>query len=425
MHGFLRRISLIVPLLAAIILISCSNRESDELDISADTANQKLAHDTITFTDSTVFRCGDNLGGLISKVGVVPNETMIASNLLGQVCDVKRIKSGSNLKLCLTDSGLIRIVLTPPRSLVEYRVDRTNDSTYSVYTDSLPVQRELIDREGVITSTFYEALLASGDKPELAIKYIEIFQFVIYFSSETRKGDRFRLIAEELRLGDEILGYGRIYAAQYINGKETQTAVWRPDSTSEFGGDYFNDKGISFRRDLLRAPFQAAKVTSTYGLRKHPITGDVRKHRGIDFGAKTGTPVVSSGSGTITRLVRGNTGLGNWVEVTHGKTGFVTRYGHFSGFPRGLKRGQWVKQGQVIGYVGSSGMATGPHLHYEVKRDGKHINPMKVKGSPTKKLNSTELQTFLEEYYYEWIEMFQVVPLISMDPGREEETAKE
>ena len=347
------------------------------------------------------FRWGDNLASLLKRHAIPDEQAAEASLALSGVTDLRSIPVHTRAAVYSADSGLVRLRLTPPRSPGAFQVERQGGG-FIARAVPLPEDTLLRRFEGEIENSFYESFIASGGTAELAVKYIEVFQFVLYFSSETRQGDRYRLIAEEIWRDGERIGYGHILAAQYIQNSDTLTAVWRPDSTDEFGGEYFDAEGISFRRDLLRAPFSAARVTSTFGLRKHPIFGTWKKHYGVDFGAPMGTPVVAAGSGVVTKAVRGDKGLGNWLHIKHDATGFETRYGHLKRFARGIYRGARVKQGQVIGYVGMTGLATAPHLHYETFRDGRRMNPMLVRGSPIQKLTEAERAAFLHDRYEPW-----------------------
>ncbi len=373
----------------------------------SESATQSIAVEEEQYNFSHAIRSGETLGNTLMDLGLVGNDYNTVTTLLGHATDLRRIPIGTEVNALTTDSGLVHLEIHRPKSTVSYHIRRSNSENeqgqFQIQVDTLAADTVLVYAEGAIENTFWDAFMGSGGTPAMAVKYIEIFQFVLYFSSETRVGDGYRFLVEEISINDEVIGYGHVPVAQYWKADgDTMTAVWRSDPKAEFGGDYFDTEGISFRRDLLRAPFPASRVTSTYGMRTHPITGDRKMHRGVDFGAPRGTPVVASGSGTITRLERNDPGYGNWVEITHGNSGYVTRYGHFSSHARGLRRGQWVKQGQVIGYVGATGMATGPHLHYEVRKDGRHLNPLSVKGSPIVKLTQSQISEFTSGPYRLW-----------------------
>jgi len=346
---------------------------------------------------------GDTFSSIMKKYAVPGDQVLAVSLLLQKATDMRQVAIGTTLDLNVSDSGIVQMEFTPPRSAFAYHIDRIAHMKFKLSTDTLETDTIPISFAGEIETSLYRAFIAQGATAAMAVKYIEVFQFVHYFSSETRKGDRFRMIIEKIQREGEDIGYGNVIAAQYINEKDTLVAVCNGDRKSKGYGYHFDASGQSLQRDLLCVPFPAARVTSTYGLREHPISGDVTMHHGIDFAAASGTPVVASGDGVITKAEKSEEGLGNWLQIRHGDTGFATRYGHLRSFAKGIKKGAAVKQGQTIGYVGMSGYATGPHLHYEVFRDGQRMNPLKVKGSPVKRLSGAELELFLNRYYKPWV----------------------
>jgi murein DD-endopeptidase MepM/ murein hydrolase activator NlpD len=350
---------------------------------------------------SLMLKSGDNLASLLARNKVTDDEVGSILSILGHIVELKRMPVRTSINLVHDNTGLKTISLELPKAKEIVKLDRTGDLLFVASTIPIEIDTILIRHEGVVQSSFYEAFIGSGGTAELAIKFFEIFQYAFYFPQDTRDGDKYYLISEELHRDGVRIGYGKILTASYFGIYDTLTAVWRPTPESSFGGEYFDDSGQSFRRDLLRVPFSAARISSTYGVRIHPVTGQRKMHRGVDLRAKRGTPVVSAGQGTVTKIGRGDPGLGNWVHVKHPR-GFETRYGHFQSIARGIKKGVHVDQGDVIGYVGSTGRTTGPHLHYEVFRDGHRINPMKVRGSPVQQLNETELACFMSEWYDQW-----------------------
>ncbi len=400
-----------LALLLTVVFTTCARVEGELHTLSNEHGIDSLATGRDTFhlpeelelTRTGRFRWGDNLAMVLDRQGVPMSQNAAATNLLGEYIDLHRLPVDTRVDLLIDDFGLVRLELTCPRAPLTYRVDRYGISeVFEVFTDTIPSDTVLVRLEGTIRSSFYDDFLARGGTPELAVKNLEIFQFAYYFASETRKGDHYRLIAEKIIRNRKTLGYGRILAAQYVNRGDTLTAIWRHDAQSPFGGDYFDSRGHSLRRDLLKVPFQAARITSTYGYRKHPVTGKWRHHHGVDFAAERGTPVVASGSGKIVRLGRNHPGYGNWLQIRHGNSGFQTRYGHLKGFARGIRKGMTIKQGQVIGSVGSTGLTTGSHLHYEIFRDGLRIHPLSVKAAPIKQLADDELGWFAGRLLYPW-----------------------
>lgn len=362
-----------------------------------------LPLDTIhamTYRDQ--LRWGDNIGEVLSRNFTDGREIELLLPILGRMTDLRRIPVGTQMTIKRDELGLRSLVVRLPKQQEVYRIERTGRLLYTAERDTIPIDTLLARYHGTVTYSFYDSFLKAGGSAGLAVKFIEVFQFVYYFSSETRVGDSYSFIVEELWQEGKRIGYGDILAAEYINSQDTLTAVWLPMNGSEFGGEHFDRQGRSLRRNLLRVPFSAARVTSTYGFRKHPISGKIRFHAGVDLAADMGTPIVAAGSGVITRMGRNHPGYGNWIHIKHDRTGFETRYGHMKGFARGIRKGLRVKQGQVIGYVGMTGHATGPHLHYEVFRDSRRLNPLSVKGSPVKRLKGEALAEFLRNRFQPW-----------------------
>jgi len=408
----LRRVNLLLGVLLATIAVSVGmlwgrvRMESSALHHNPDrTAGPVAAHSPDTLSTTTFkdrLRWGDNLASALSRNATDPAELETILPILSHLTDLRRVPVGTRMTIERDELGLRSLVLRVPKQLQRVRLDRTGRLLYVARVDTIPVDTLLVRFEGVVNDNFYNSFLRSGGTPELAVKFIEVFQFVYYFSSETRPGDRFSMIAEELWQEGKRIGYDEVLAASYVNRGDTLTAVWLPMEGSEFGGEHFDGKGRSLRRALLRVPFSAARVTSTYGVRRDPITSKLRFHHGVDLAAKMGMPVIASGSGTVTHVGRNDPGYGNWIHIRHDHTGFETRYGHLSRFARGIRKGVHVRQGQVIGYVGMTGHATGPHLHYEVFRDGRRLNPLKMRASPIRQLKGEQFASFLREYYRPW-----------------------
>ncbi|MCU7945715.1 MAG: peptidoglycan DD-metalloendopeptidase family protein, partial [Candidatus Thiodiazotropha sp. (ex Cardiolucina cf. quadrata)] len=215
-----------------------------------------------------------------------------------------------------------------------------------------------------------------GLSERLIMQLADIFGWDIDFALEIRSGDRFTVIFQEDYLDGEKLRDGPILAAEFVNQGRTYRALRYTDDSGN--SDYFTPKGRSMRKAFLRAPVDFRRISSKFTReRYHPVLGKKRPHRGVDYAAKTGTPIKSAGDGKI--IHRGKKGgYGRTVIIQHGQT-YTTLYAHLSRYNKKAKRGQKVKQGQVIGYVGKTGLATGPHLHYEFRVNGVHRNPLTVK----------------------------------------------
>jgi murein DD-endopeptidase MepM/ murein hydrolase activator NlpD len=229
---------------------------------------------------------------------------------------------------------------------------------------------------GMIENSFYIAAKEAGLSEKLIMQMAGIFGWDIDFALEIRSGDRFTVIFEEDYLDGEKLRDGPILAAEFVNRGHTYRALRYTDETGR--SDYYSPDGRSMRKAFLRAPVDFRRISSRFSReRYHPVLGKKRPHRGVDYAAKTGTPIKAAGDGKI--IHRGTKGgYGKTVIIKHGQT-YTTLYGHLSRYNKKAKRGSKVKQGQVIGYVGSTGLATGPHLHYEFRVNGVHRNPLTVK----------------------------------------------
>jgi len=345
---------------------------------------------------------GDNIASVLSRNLTDPEEMDVILPLLGNYTNLRKIPVETQLTISRDELGLKELVVRLPKSNERIHLDRTGRRLYAARVDTLPIDTLLVRFEGVVKSNFYDSFIETGGNAELAVKFIEVFQFVYFFASETRVGDRYSFIAEELWQEGKKIGYDDILVASYINQNDTLTAVWKPMKSSPRGGEHFDKDGKSLRRNLLRIPFSAARITSVYGVRKHPISGKIKFHHGVDLASKMGTPIVASGDGVVTIVGYNHPGYGIWLHIRHDRTGFETRYGHMSKIARGIKKGTRVRQGQVIGYVGMTGHATGPHLHYEVFRDGRRMNPLRIKGSPVQQLEGVELAEFIGTTYAEW-----------------------
>ena len=229
--------------------------------------------------------------------------------------------------------------------------------------------------KNIIKNNLYNAAVESGIEPNIIIEFARIFGFEVDFQRDIRKGDWFEILYEKLEDdNNKVRDTGKIiYASMYVNGEEINLYNFNYKNDEE----YYDIKGKSITKSLMKTPINGARLSSSFGMRKHPILGYNKMHRGTDFAAPSGTPIMASGSGTIKRA-RWCGGGGNCVKIKHNST-YETIYAHMKAFAKGIKEGKKVKQGQIIGYVGSTGLSTGPHLHYEVLVNGKKVNSQKLK----------------------------------------------
>lgn len=271
--------------------------------------------------------------------------------------------------------GLHLASLTYHKNLVtEYRV--TIDSLGQLTAEKVerPVDTVRTVVRGIISGSLWNTLIGMGEKPALVVNFAEILSYEVDFLTEVHDGDSFEILVDKYYVDSIFYRDGLIRAAHY-NGKagnyygfyfRLPNGHW----------DYYNEKGQSLRKTVLRSPLQYAKVTSYFGNRFHPIYRVYRQHAGVDYAAPTGTPVSAIADGTVT-MAQWHGGYGHLVEIKHAG-GLSSRYGHLSRYGSGVKSGRRVRQGQTIGYVGTTGVSTGPHLHFEIRQNGKPVNPLKV-----------------------------------------------
>ena len=231
-------------------------------------------------------------------------------------------------------------------------------------------------KEGIITNSLYSAALEQGIKPNIIIEFARLYGFTIDFQRDIWKNDTFQIIFEEFKNEDGlVIETGNIIYAN-LNTKNTDHQLYKFEYEDN-KIDYFDENGKSVKKTLMKTPINGARLSSSFGKRKHPILGFTKMHTGTDFAAPKGTPIMASGNGVVVKASWCGGG-GNCVKIKHNST-YQTVYAHMSKFGRGIKKGVRVKQGQIIGYVGSTGLSTGPHLHYEVIENGRKINSQKMK----------------------------------------------
>jgi len=244
--------------------------------------------------------------------------------------------------------------------------------------------------ENIIKNNLYSSAVDVKINPDTIIEFARIFGFEIDFQRDIRKNDYFRIIYEKYfdENGKFIKSGSILYAQMIVNGREI--SLYKFGDDKEYG--YFDLNGKSVEKALMKTPINGARLSSSFGMRKHPILGFTKLHTGTDFAAKMGTPIMASGTGTITRA-KWCGGGGNCIKIKHNST-YETVYAHMKSFAKGIKVGKKVRQGQIIGFVGSTGMSTGPHLHYEVIVNGKKVNSQKLKLPSGKVLKDNERRLF-------------------------------
>jgi len=268
-----------------------------------------------------------------------------------------RLSPEKRLSVARGETGWVETVEIIPWTVMRLRVTGTIES--SLY--------DALDK--AVTDTF----LPPVERRQLAWAIADVYDWEVDFTRDIRPGDRFTVLLDRLESSEGERRFGRILAARVDVARTPEYAFYFEDSTGSRGG-FYDERGRSLRRAFLRAPLQFRRVSSGFGSRYHPLLHTWRHHEGVDFAAAYGTPVRATADGIVTRVGHDDSGYGNLIEVRH-VNGIRTRYGHLSGFARGLHAGERVDQGETIGYVGSTGLSTGPHLHYEFLVAGRPTNP--------------------------------------------------
>lgn len=341
---------------------------------------------------------GDTLMGLLTDEGVPRQQAYYAIEAMSEVFSPRRLKVGQELKVVLAAdpaapaAELVSLQLAE-NAVRDVRVVRLDDGVYEAEIVDRPTEVRNHRAEGEIRTSLYEAALDAGVPMPVLARLIDIFSYDVDFQREVRTGDSFGLLYETIvdDRGEEV-DHGEILVAEMtLSGKQRRYYRFQGEDGR---WDYYDLKGQSVRKALLRTPVEGARISSGFGMRNHPILGYSRMHRGVDFAAPTGTPIFAAGDGVI-EAAGWNGGYGKYVRIRHNDT-FKTAYAHLSRIAKGVTRGQRVQQRQVIGYVGTTGNSTGPHLHYEVHKNGQQTNPLGVKLPTGRTLQGQELQAFLD-----------------------------
>lgn len=342
-----------------------AERSSAKVKLSSDVeAEPRLSWQTAKV------RSGDSLAKIFKRFGFSAKTTHQVAKAKGQDSKLlKKLDVGDTLRIGSNDNNQLVSLEYPLSKTQTLFVDLT-DNGYQSYKETKTVETRETIAHGVIKSNFWSAGIEAGLNDGQIINLANIFGWDIDFALDIRKGDSFHVVYENRYIDGEYIGTGKILAAEFINQDDPFQAIRFKD------GEYYTPDGKSMRKAFLRAPVNFKYISSNFKPRRfHPIQKRWKAHRGTDYRANKGTPVVAAGNGKVTHSTY-NKYNGNYVFIQHGN-GIVTKYLHFS--KRAVKKGQRVKQGQVIGYVGSTGMSQAPHLHYEFLLNGVHRNPRTVK----------------------------------------------
>lgn len=339
---------------------------------------------------------GDTLIELLVQEGIDRAKAHTIITTLKDIFDPRQLREGQEITLAFetTDSG------SPLFHSLALKLDVTREVQVICTPENGFVSKEVLYEfearpvlaRAKISSSLYNAAIKAGMPIEVLIQMIRAYSYDIDFQRDIHPEDLFEAVYEKMvdEKGNFVRGGSILYASLSTSGRTMPIYRYK---TTDGNVDFFNEKGQSVKKTLMVTPIDGARLSSSYGMRRHPIKGYTRMHKGLDFAAARGTPIMAAGNGVV-EYARRNGGYGNYIRIRHAN-GYKTAYAHMHKFASGIRKGVRVKQGETIGYVGSTGVSTGPHLHYEVLHRGKNVNPTSVKTPPGKTLKGKELNNFL------------------------------
>jgi murein DD-endopeptidase MepM/ murein hydrolase activator NlpD len=339
-----------------------------------------------------IIQSNDSIEKILNRYKVSAKEIKFIANELKKK-KLSNIYAGREINIVIKDTGkefnnLINIVYPISNTLI-VEVRKSNNA-FTVKENIIRLTKQEVVVKNKIKNNLYSAAIEVGIEPNIIVEFARIYGFEVDFQRDIRKDDWFEIYYEKFLDDNNVVkDTGKIiYASMYVNNKEINLYNFKYKNES----GYYDLNGKSIVKSLMKTPINGARLSSRFGMRKHPILGYNKMHRGTDFAAPSGTPIMASGTGTITRA-RWCGGGGNCVKIRHNST-YETIYAHMKNFAKGIKEGRKIKQGQIIGYVGSTGMSTGPHLHYEVVVNGKKVNSQRLKLPSGKILKGDERKEF-------------------------------
>ena len=375
-----------------------SSREYTNSSVSttleSDSATESIQLSSIYKEVLTVGR-GDTLMALLVDAGVDPPDAEMAIRHMSRIYKPRQIKPGQKIILSLKPE-----LRAKTAELVSMKISPNVEHDIFVTQKARGFQAKLVKRQltklavhskGTIDSSLYVAGIKAGLRSETLAELIQIFSFDVDFQRDIRRGDGFDVIYEEYLDGvGAVVKAGNILMAEMtLSGSKNRLYRFK---TQDGFTDFYNSKGQSVRKALLRTPIDGARISSGFGKRRHPILGYTRMHKGLDFAARRGTPIYAAGDGFVEYAGRKGS-YGKYIRLRHNGS-FKTAYAHMHRYAKGIRNGRRVRQGQIIGYVGSTGRSTGPHLHYEVHKNGRQVNPRSIKLPAGRNLTGRELRAF-------------------------------
>ncbi|KGF80730.1 peptidase M23 [Massilia sp. JS1662] len=356
-----------------------------------------LQQDQQQFIHEERIRPGDSLGSVFNRLGIEDQQAQAFVRSDKTARSILSLKTGKRIQAETDENGLLLTLHATIADKDQFKTVTITRKGDKFVSNSAPAQleRRVEMRSRNINSSLYAATDDAVDGSQIpdsvVNQIIEMFSTSIDFRSDLKRGDRFNVVYETFWLDGEMVRTGRILAGEFVNRGVAYQSVWYEDPVTHQGG-YYSLDGKSLKKAFLKSPVAFNRISSGFSMRVHPVFGTWKKHEGVDMAAPLGTPIKASGDGVV-EFVGTQNGYGNFVVLKHWSN-YSTAYGHMSRFASGLRRGQKVSQGDVIGYVGTTGWATGPHLHYEFRIGGRATDPMAMKNLQQQPLTPGEMTRF-------------------------------
>ncbi|MCU0645424.1 MAG: M23 family metallopeptidase [bacterium] len=380
----LKAVKILLPLLilsAIVFTLSLSQKPRSSIVKLSDVVERAVNKELETVRIVDTIKQGETISEILRNSGIASVHINPVIESFKKIYSVHRIKPGERYEISKDSLGNFISLSYAPSIEKEYLVSVNGRGDYISQEQKLNLTTKIKYLEGIIQTTAWDAILNSGESPDLLLLFTDIFQWDIDFFIDPRIGDRFKIVYEKIyvELSNEFVRYGKILTAQYISNGDSLVAFYFDNSPGDDG--YYDLQGSSFQKTFLKSPLNYRRISSYFSSgRRHPILKIVRPHYGVDYAAPNGTPVSAAADGVV--IDRGyDKSIGNFVKIRHKNARFVTLYGHLSRFETGTSKGERVKQKQIIGFVGQTGLATGPHLHYAFYDNGRPFNPLKIKNT--------------------------------------------
>ncbi len=363
---------------------------------------------------------GDTIAGILQEAGVSGTDAYHAVKALSDHYDPRKVKAGQEIELRFDpaeDEGMeLAEVKMKIDALKEVTVSKEGEEKFEAELEEKEVKAKPHASYAKIETSLYGSALKAGIPAAVIAEVIRVYSWNVDFQRDIRQGDKIEVLYEAYETDEgDVARYGDVlYASLTVGGTDIPIYRFKMDNGDT---DYFEEDGRSIRKTLMKTPIDGARLSSGFGMRKHPVLGYNKMHKGIDFAASTGTPIYAAGDGKI-EIAGRKGGYGNYVRIRHNSS-LKTAYAHMHKFAKGARSGARVKQGQVIGYVGTTGRSTGPHLHYEVMLDGAQVNPKRVDLPTGEKLQGKNMKRFkglMASLHKQYVSLANGLKLAQRDP---------